>query len=174
MVVPSFTSTEIAAWFGAIVALLVLIWDILKEARNGARLGLSAVTNMQIFDGQRLGQEHYVSVSVVNKGNLPTTVTHLMLIGYDNLFQRIRQKGSFNGAVIHQAPGAVQLPHVLKPGEIWQGLISQSEARKVFNDHSKTQLYVAIGHAASKRFSQIRVNRENLSRDEDTESGGSE
>ena len=41
--------TEIAAWWGAIIATLVLLWDMYKWERSGPIINVSASPNMQPF-----------------------------------------------------------------------------------------------------------------------------
>lgn len=41
--------TEIAAWWGAFIATLLLFWDIYKWKRSGPIINVSASPNMKLF-----------------------------------------------------------------------------------------------------------------------------
>ncbi len=43
------SSTDAAAWWGAIVASLILIWDVYKWIKSGTALRLNAVPDMQLL-----------------------------------------------------------------------------------------------------------------------------
>jgi hypothetical protein len=51
------TSTEIAAWWGAIIASIVLLWDIYKWKTRGPKLVMRLSPNIQVWgDPSREGK----------------------------------------------------------------------------------------------------------------------
>ena len=84
------TASDMAAWWGAGLASLVFGWDIYKWMTAGPRLFLKASPNMQLV-GDRSGTEH-VFVEVVNRGDKPTTITHLAFYSYKSSLQRILRR----------------------------------------------------------------------------------
>ena len=154
--------TDIAAWVGAVVAVLVLAWDVYKEARNGARLRLNVSTNMRYLVAGNLSEEPHLSVQVVNEGNLPTTLTHLIVYMFDSRWKKIRKQPSLNGAVVMQPSYTPQLPHLLKPGELWQGVVSQPQLESYLNEHGNKLVYVAVAHVCSQKEVMQRVDTTRL------------
>lgn len=76
----SFKVSDYAAWWGAIVASLALIWNIVVAIRTGPKIHLTVTPNMQLHP--RLpGEEDksYIFVKAVNTGTSPTTITHFMV-----------------------------------------------------------------------------------------------
>ena len=143
--------TDIAAWVGAVVAVLVLAWDIYKEARNGARLRLKVSTNMRYLVAGRISEEAHLSVQVVNEGNLPTTLTHLIVYMFDSRWKKIMRQPSFNGVVVMQPSHTPQLPHLLKPGELWHGVVSQPQLESYLTENGTKLIYVAVAHVCSQK-----------------------
>jgi len=155
--VGSYTSTEIAAWVGAVVAVLVLFWDIYKEIRSGARVMLTAHPNMRYIVAGKTSDRVYIAVTVINKGDLPTTLTHLFVRMYDNHLKKLCRKPSYGGVVAMQQPYRRQLPYVLKPGELWRGEVNQAWLEDLLNKRDDKLVYVAVAHSSSKRNVLVRI-----------------
>ena len=81
------TNTEIVAWWGAVLASVVFIWDIIKWRRNSPRLRLIVRPNIiypdskkiQVGDDDRGNKQATIKpsihIEVVNVGLVPTTIT---------------------------------------------------------------------------------------------------
>ena len=117
------TATELAAWWGAVVATLVFIWDFIKWKRAGPIVSVSVSPNMTIIGGPRIRSvakiqdnvkdDTIITVVATNKGDRPTTVTHLVIRHYASMFQRLRKKPNMAGIVTNSALEERQLPHLL-------------------------------------------------------------
>jgi len=119
-------TTSLAAWWGAIIATIVLLWDIYKWKTSGPRLYIDVSSNMEIFGVPGHEGKKYVTVRVRNMGDKPTTITSLAGRFYKGKFNRILKKQQ--KAFVVGTPGITQqLPYVLQPGTIWDGLIVQNE-----------------------------------------------
>lgn len=86
--------TDFAAWWGAVIATLVLAWDIYKWKKSGPLIEVSASPNMQILGGMpdSLSGKTYVAVEVRNTGKGKTTVTHLVGYYYSSFINRLKRK----------------------------------------------------------------------------------
>ena len=60
-------------------------------------------------------------------------------------------------AVLRQNPSPFQLPHIIKPGEMWHGEVSQSQMKQLFAEHEGKLVYIAVAHATSKREPHFRL-----------------
>jgi hypothetical protein len=115
------TSTDIVAWWGAIVATIVLVWDVYKWKTAGPRLRFVVHTGMIVIgDPMREGKK-YFSAKATNVGDRPTTITNLALQFYKTYFDMIRHKPS-QSMIVNNPSTEQPLPYVLNPGAIWQGL----------------------------------------------------
>lgn len=119
-------SIDIVAWWGAVIASLVLGWDVLKWLNSGARLKGRIVLNTHYGDGQivkrektehgeTLTYESYCHIELVNTGSLPSTVMGIRAT-------HSRNKSGMELGVTQQVfteHFGKKLPHVLGPGEVW-------------------------------------------------------
>lgn len=140
-----------AAWSGATVSLGILIWDIIKASREGARLRVTCRPNMLFMNSDSTFSERkHVSVAVVNRGNLPTTVTHLVVHFYSSRLQRLLRKPQEQGCILQQHHFTPQLPYVLRPGEIWSGIVYQDEVQALANSSKLPYVSIGVSHSVSK------------------------
>ena len=146
------------AIYAAIVATAILIWDITKWLRSGPRIKLHALPNMKTIndpDPRREGKT-YVIVNVTNCGSSPTTITHLTLAHFKSQWDRMRRKFEMRAVVIiAQAAPHLPLPHVLKPGEDWSGMIAQND--ELVQMATNGVLYAEVIDSVNKRPARIRI-----------------
>ena len=88
----SLTGTDIVAWWGAIVATVVLIWDIYKWKTSGPILKFEVSPYTRIIGDPTRESKKYISANVTNIGDRPTTLTNLVLQYYDRYFKMVRHK----------------------------------------------------------------------------------
>jgi hypothetical protein len=116
--------SEIAAWWGAVIATLVFLWELYKKWQEGPKLRVTVNTNMIfIGDAAREGQR-FITVRAVNIGDASTTVTNLGGNYYRSVWTRLlrRPEQSF---VVARAGTTQPLPYKLEPGSIWDGSVKQ-------------------------------------------------
>ncbi len=122
----NFTITEIAAWWGAIIATTILLWDIYKWKTSGPRVGVEVFPNRIIIGDPIREGKTYIGVKVTNTGNRPTTISNLCMQYYLTRWSWIRKKP--NKSMVVGNPGIPHpVPHVLQPGTVWDGLIIQDD-----------------------------------------------
>jgi len=115
--------TDLVAWWGAIIATLVLVWDMYKWKRSGSIINVSASPNMHAFGNlpNSIKNKKYIKVEIVNIGDRKTTITHLVMFHYKSLFQKIRGKKDKSFFVATPALFPPPLPYLIEPGERWLG-----------------------------------------------------
>ncbi len=142
------SASDFAAWWGAIVATLAVIWNIIVAIRSGARVQVKANPDMQIFPRQPItGDKKYISVTAINKGNSSTTITHFCGYYTKNIWNRIRGKKQ---QFIVNTDGSLgkQIPYVLRPGEEWSNMAIQKDIEEKC---AGGLLYLGIIHNQRKR-----------------------
>ena len=118
------SSTEIAAWWGAIMASVVFLWDMYKWKTQGPKLVMRLSPNMLMYPDLPPYQPRFVSVTVSNIGDQPTTIKGFGVEYYADWFKRLRQRAHDRIAFAVGNQSHVEpLPKVLNPGEEWIGLI---------------------------------------------------
>lgn len=140
----------VAAWWGAIVASIVLLWDIFKWATKGARVSVSAAPNMQTLNPieKKLDDNKLIFVEAINHGDMPTTITHLVFFQYESIFKKILKKAKNQGVITNPGAGC-QIPFLLSPGCRWTGSIDQNDiAEKLGTDGL---FYCGVIHTSRKK-----------------------
>lgn len=123
------TSTEIAAWWGAIIASVVLLWDIYKWKKQGPKLVMRLSPNMQVGGDPSREGKTWVSVTVSNIGDRPTTIKGVGMEYYTSWIKRILNRAE-TAAIFPNPNDGFPLPRVLNPGDEWCGLIPQKRLDK--------------------------------------------
>ena len=143
------SATDIAAWWGAGIATIVVLWDVFKWWQGRAtQLRITASPNMQEFvPGAGLQDGKFVSVEINNVGDRTTTLTSFGGFHYKSWWQKRRDKVTQAFVILEPTPGVI--PHELAPGQMWRGRMQQTEQ---IEDWSRRGcLYVAVYHALSKK-----------------------
>ena len=127
---------EIVAWWGAIVATTVLVWDIIKWLRSGPKIRASAVMPTTYNDSKAEGIEtkngttettytEFCHIEVINSGVLPTTILEFTITHKKN-------KASFNVSNSNYTPTlGYKLPQVLHPGGVWMHRVEIKTIRRM-------------------------------------------
>ena len=118
--------TEIVAWWGAILATVVFLWDIYKWKTAGAKLRVTVQPNMKTINIPQYEGKTVISANVVNYGDRPTTIKNLGYLWFKNSWNRIRRRPD-KAFIIPNPSEAHKLPYELKQGNLWTGLAIQDK-----------------------------------------------
>ncbi len=122
--------TGLIAGYAAVVATVVFLWDIYKWKRTGPRISFTASPDMQIYGDPTREGKMYISVRAANIRDKSTTITTLGLRWYKNWLYRLRRKPDVSAVISSPGFSGRQLPYVLQPGNIWDGLAIQEGVMK--------------------------------------------
>jgi len=162
--------TQLVAWWGAIVATLVLLWDVIKWVRSGPKIRKIIILNMHYSDGKIISQEKtdngstteyedYCHIELSNIGNMPTTIM--------NIYATEDSKG--NNCKLHMSSQCFtghfekKLPFVLKVGEVWSCRLPMSHYQNLLNRGAPV-IKVCISHLnnpleiRAKKSSKLSIN----------------
>lgn len=138
-----------AAWWGAAIGSVALMWQMFTWFRKGPRLRLLATSNMKILTpGVDVDETLYVSVSVRNVGDGPTTLTHFCGVSYNGWFNWLRRKQAGRFVVITGPDSPI--PFKLDPGETWSGMVLQNQVLSSLS-WSGMWLYLGVQHSMAKK-----------------------
>lgn len=146
--------TDVLAWWGAIVATLVLLWDIYKWKTAGSRIRLSCSSNMEMFGDPGIVGKLFVSLRAKNVGERATTITMVSLIYYKDEANLRNKKSDKSFLVTNQGVG-YPLPYVLQPGAIWDGTAEQNS--EIEQMAKQGLLFWELRHSNSEDPVSIRV-----------------
>lgn len=149
------TASELAAWWGAGTATLVLVWDVVKWRRSGPQLQISANPHMKTIAALpgALPNARYVLVKVVNNGDRRTTLTHFCGAHFPRRLRLPREKPDLQFVVPTNKFFGAELPHELEPGSYWQGGILENQ----LEEKPTGRWYVGVVHSAAKHQLRCRV-----------------
>lgn len=144
--------TNFVAWWGAVVATLVLAWDVAKWLRAGPIVKTRIQLDTWYPDGRVIKvekDEHgeskeladYCHIELVNIGNFPTTI---MGISASHLEKKNQAKMSCSDQRFTLHYGKM-LPHVLPPGEVWSCRLEMSDLFRL-SKRGKPYIEVHLSH----------------------------
>lgn len=141
----TFKASDYAAWWGAIVASLALIWNVVVAIRSGPKVIVTATPNMQLSPPE-LGEEDksFIFVKAVNTGTSPTTITHFHGYQANSRFDYFRKK--HRPFIVGNNGRFTPPPIKLGPGDEWVGIMDQDS--EILSDEL---LYIGIIHNQSKK-----------------------
>ena len=125
---------DYVAWWGAIVATLVLMWDVAKWLKTGPKIRKRIQLNTGYLDSKVLSVEKlengeskklavYCHIELVNTGTSPTTIMGIMATHVN-----ARQEGQMSVTSQRFLPHyGNTLPYVLSPGEVWSCRLEMSD-----------------------------------------------
>jgi len=149
--------TILAAWWGAMVATLVLFWDIYKWKMAGPNLRITLKSDYVMFNTPEHEVNTYIMVQVDNIGNSPTTITHLGFVYFKNRFNHLREHFDDDSmTVVRPSPADSEpLPYVIQPGGQWIGMADQTGdiEKKSQEGHILCRIY----HSVSKKPAEQRL-----------------
>lgn len=128
----SFTANELwtlwIAAYAAVVSTFVLGWDAYKWLASGARLNLSASMNMKVLGGMLNDEKDYISVTAMNVGDRPTTITNLGILYFESGWRTRLLRRKADKAFIITSPSETQpIPYRFDVGAQWIGLAEQND-----------------------------------------------
>ena len=142
--------TTFIAWWGAIVATIVFVWDIYKWKTDGAKLDVQVTPNMQSIGDPRRDGITWVSVTVTNMGSRPSTIKSIGMFYYKSWFSFIRNKPDY-AAIFPNPNDNFPLPRIINPGEEWIGLVPQDRLYEGFEQSVSGRLTIWLSHSQSKK-----------------------
>ena len=146
-------TTAIAAWWGAVVATVVLLWDIYKWKYDGPRLLMRVFPNRKVINNPVREGKTWVSVVISNVGTRPTTLKVIGVYRYKSLVDRIRGNTAKEW-VIPNPSDTSPLPHILKPGEEWTGYIPQKRDDINLEEMAKNNhliIWASLSHTSKEK-----------------------
>lgn len=136
------------AAYAAIISTFVLGWDAYKWLASGPNVDLSASTDMKILGGLVADPKTYISITAMNVGDQPTTITNLGGMYFVSWWRAyvIRRKPE-EAFIVTEPSQAQRIPYRFEVGDQWIGLADQTDeiAEKAKSGYLFLILYTAHG-----------------------------
>ncbi len=137
----------LAAWWGALIATIVLLFDYYKWARSGPRIRCDSKYGWKMMVDGVVDSDEYVFFSVTNTGDRPTTITKQAVLHWPNRIKRHFCKSKTQFWIKGDLHGMGQIPMIIKPGEIWNGTARiNDEIHKLMNKDGYLYLSLEFSH----------------------------
>ena len=117
---------------------------------------MSLMSDAILVGGMEEDENTYFAVTVINKGNLPTTITHMVIYDYGTLWRRLLRKVLWQGIVPRPNSHGHDIPYVLEPGQQWHGQV-RSNIEDLAKRRDSGWLYVGVCATHHKRAFLARV-----------------
>ena len=147
------------AAYAAIIATFVLGWDAYKWLAAGPKVDVSASTGMVLLGGHTPDPKTYISVTAMNVGDQPTTITNLGGMYFESWWWayvlRRKPKEAF---IVTEPSQAQRIPYRFEVGSQWIGLADQTDeiAEKAKSGYLFLILYTAHGGRGHRARVKIR------------------
>lgn len=142
------TTTQVLAWWGAVLATVVFLWDVYKWRTTGPRIRMTVQADIKILGDPELEGRTYILVQATNFGDRPTTLEQMSFAWYANWWRYIRRKPDAQFVIKNPGCGR-SFPYKLEVGERWDGMANQEgEAIEL---SKRGYLFCSLSHACSKR-----------------------
>ena len=141
-------ASTVVAIYAAIVATGALALEVRRWFESGPKIFIRAVPNMMVV-GDGVEEKDLLAVTAYNRGDQSTTVTHMVLVEYDNLWSRLRDKRSKSYIIPNpQLSGhPPSIPKELPTGGQWMGF---ARSRPDVVDDIETGKFWAGVHTTSR------------------------
>jgi hypothetical protein len=146
------------AAYAAIISTFVLGWDAYKWLASGPKIILSTSTGMRVLGGSITDPKTYISITAMNVGDRPTTITNLGGMYFDSwlgaYFKRSRPMEAF---IINEPSQAQRIPYRFEVGAQWIGLADQTEDILAKAERGYLFLILYTAHGGSGHRARVRV-----------------
>ena len=147
--------TGFLAIWGATLSTVAILWDIYKWKTTGPNIKMRLMTGMQSYNIPEYQDMTLVVAVATNRGDRPTTITHLGLAYYDSWWKAMLCKRASAYAFIAIPSSTQPVPFELKPGVEWSGMIEQNSKLEEWARNG--WLYVTISHSHDRKPIQCRL-----------------
>jgi hypothetical protein len=116
------------AGYAAAVSTFVLGWDAYKWLASGAKVDLSVSTGMSIIGGVIEDPKTYISITALNVGDRPTTITNLGGMYFDTWWHAyVTRRKPHKAFIVNQPSQGQSIPYRFEVGDQWIGLAEQDD-----------------------------------------------
>ena len=146
--------TNTVAWYAAVVATVVFVWDIVKWLRIRPRLRVNATCNVSYPDARVLDNKQldgggaattlaeYCHVEVLNTGGQPTTLIDIQVT---HIPKRDRPRIGSSSVAFALHAGSKPLPALLGPGEMWSARVEMGHLETIA-EHGSPIIRIRASH----------------------------
>ncbi len=154
-------ASNYAAWYAAVVATAILIWDVFKWKKTGAQIKAEARAGWRSYGIAETEGQDLTFVNVANVGDRPTTITSMGMYWYPPGVS-FRDKTKRKGFVIAGGlAGLGQIPTKIEPGDVWKGLIEENDKFNQMLNSGRLVVALGFSHTDVEELVEIELSANN-------------
>ena len=155
LAITSMTASDYAAWYGAVVATALLIWDIVKWTKAGPQIKAEARAGWRTFGFEEEDGHDVTFVKATNIGDRPTTITSWGLYWQPTGVSK-HDKKQWKAFIIKGGlVGSGEIPKKLEPGDVWTGISKETDEFRHMLVNGK--LFIALGFSHAEKETIVEV-----------------
>lgn len=120
-------ASDYAAWYGALIATTVLVWDVIKWKSAGPVIVGDAHAGWESYGIQQTEGLALTTVRLTNNGGRPTTLVSWGMYWYPAGASLDDKKARHAFLVQGGLAGTGKVPCKIESGDVWNGLIKENE-----------------------------------------------
>lgn len=140
------TATEVAAWYAAFIATVVLAWDVYKWKRTGPRITGTAYAGWRAIGYPEMEGRDLIYVNIANAGDQPTTLGQWGMV-WKPPRKLLWGKKKVESFLAKGGPGDLgRVPKRLEPGDTWQGVGTQTKELDKLLSSGRFYIWLQFSH----------------------------
>lgn len=151
--------SDYAAWYGAVVATVVLVWDYVKWKKSGPLIKAEARAGWRTSGFDANDGEDVTFLKATNTGDRATTLTSWGLYWYlagVELYDKSKRKAFIiKGGV----GGTGVVPTKLEPGDVWSGASKETADFKQLLATGKCFMALGFSHSEDEVLVEVIANK---------------
>ncbi len=150
------------AAYAAVISTFVLGWDAYKWLAAGAKVDVSVSTGMKIIGGLDPDPKTYISLTAVNVGDQPTTITNLGGMHFDTWWRAyVTRRKPLQTFLVSMPSQGQRIPYRFEVGDQWVGMADQTAdiEQRARNGYLFLILYTAGGGRGKRARVKMRKKR---------------
>lgn len=147
----------------SVLALVATAGSLALEVRRwfdeGVKLSLSVVAKANLVGGNSEDTNDYLVLTVISRGNAPTTITSMVLWDFPTRLARLFRSRKPKTMIVPEPtlPGmAGQLPDSLPSGHVWMGMVTHTPALEQMIAAGRLYVGVVASHADKPVLKRVR------------------
>jgi len=149
------SASDYAAWYAAIVATIVLVWDVIKFRFSGPVITGEAKANWESYGIPETEGHSLTILKISNNGGRPTTINSWGMYWYPAGSNLKSAKGRRGFVIRGGLAGVGKIPSIIRPGEEWSGIMMEDEEfNRLFENGT---ILMAVGFSHSKKETFVKV-----------------
>ena len=153
------TLSDIAAWYAAIVATAVLIWDYVKWKNSGPQISAFARSGMRSLNIPETANMTLIYVEVTNTGDKPTTLKSWGMYWYPVGVSLNDKRGRQAWILRSSFADMGVVPQKIEPGDVWRGVIEEDDEVQKMKDNGTFFVMLSFSHSQEEVLVRVEQNK---------------